>query len=146
MKKKIFIIAAVAVVAVTVATTIIVKNLSNKPTVKNNTNNNSSPTTDNAQNMDTQKDENLNPYFDATVDEVSKSSIVLTPLKGQTAVTGYNKLEIPTVLQNGEAIAQLQKGNVVRVIFNGQIAKSSPGKINTVFRVYLLDNSGNPII
>lgn len=145
MKKTITIIATVTVIAVAVA--ILFTQLNNKPTVKkDNTDNKVNTPSNSTQNVDTAPDINVNPYFDATVEEVTKNSIILTPLNNQSAVTGYNKLEIPTVLNNGNAVTELKDGDVVRVIFNGQIAKSSPGKINIVFAVYLLDKNGDPIL
>lgn len=84
--------------------------------------------------VDAGGNDNVNPVLTGTVLEVLDGS-VLVEIAPDQAVTG--QAHISTKGVSVHPVSALQKGDVVRVVYNGEVKETYPLQIDTVFAVYV---------
>lgn len=80
-----------------------------------------------------------NPYFNATVLEVSENSVLVEPFEGSTERKSADKIYL-SLTGFPDNYPEMKAGDEIRVVYNGQIAESYPAQINTVFAIYFLED------
>lgn len=86
-----------------------------------------------------------NPYFNATVLEVSENSVLVAPFEGAEELKSADQIDVSTAVQSTHEVPQMEEGTTIRIVYNGDIAESYPAQINTVFAIYLVDEAGELI-
>ncbi len=83
-------------------------------------------------------------YFNGQVLEITEKSVLVEPV-GDFWETCYQSIwvNLETVSPNSP---EFEVGDILRIVYNGQIQESSPAQINHAFSIYLVDESGNVII
>lgn len=89
--------------------------------------------------------EGVNPYFHATVLEVYDSSILVEPYEDEEETKSSDLFIVSTDVVSTHEVPALEKGSRIRILYNGDIAESSPAQIDTVFAIYLIDDNGELI-
>ncbi len=85
-------------------------------------------------------DENVNESFCATVLEVQPdgNGILVDPLAGEW-ISG--KVHVSTNLISTHPLPELKVGDIVRVVFNGEVMETYPAQVNKVFAIYKLETA-----
>ncbi len=89
---------------------------------------------------DSASDRNQNPYFNATVSEVYKSSVLVIPFEDENVRKTADKISVSTKVISTNPVPKLKKGDEIRVVYNGSITESYPAQISGVFAIYLLSD------
>lgn len=84
-------------------------------------------------------------YFNATVLEVYENSVLVEPFEGEEELQSADQFSVSTEVESTNEVPQMEKGTTIRIVYNGDIAESYPAQINTVFAIYLVDESGELI-
>ncbi len=92
-----------------------------------------------------ESDKKQNPYFNATVLEVLKNSILVKPDQESDERKISDKIYVSTEVISTNPVPSLKKGERVRVVYNGQVAEVYPANINKVFAIYKLDKEDEVI-
>lgn len=91
------------------------------------------------------RNEAVNPYFNATVLEVYEKSVLVEPFEGSGELKSSDQIEVSTDVISTHEVPQMEEKTTIRVVYNGDIAESYPAQINTVFAIYLVDETGELI-
>lgn len=83
-----------------------------------------------------------NPCFNAEVLEVNEKNILVKPDSDSNEIKSADKISVSLDVISDVPIPDLEVGDRVQVIYNGEIAESYPAQINKVFVIYLLDDDG----
>ena len=86
-----------------------------------------------------------NPYFNATVLEISENSVLVAPFEGAEELKSADQIDVSTAVQSTHEVPQMEVGTTIRIVYNGDIAESYPAQINTVFAIYPVDETGELI-
>jgi len=89
--------------------------------------------------------QNQNPYFNATVLEVSDKNALVEPFSDADIRKTADKVYINTDVISTNPVPKLKKGMNIRVVYNGVIAETYPASISGVFAIYELDKNGEVI-
>ena len=89
--------------------------------------------------------EKVDPYFNATVLEVYEKSVLVEPFEGTDELKSADQINVSTEVVSTHEVPQLEAGTTIRIVYNGDIAESYPAQINTVFAIYLVDETGKLI-
>lgn len=77
--------------------------------------------------------------FAATVLEVNDGSILIEPLPGTVNHPGTNLIRVTrTLADSGVYVQDISVGDIVSILYDGMIAESYPGQINTVYDIQVL--------
>ena len=91
------------------------------------------------------KNEAKNPYFNATVLEVYEKSVRVKPFEGSDELKSAEQIDVNTEVISTHEVPEMEEGTTIRILYNGDIAESYPAQINTVFAIYLVDETGELI-
>lgn len=80
-----------------------------------------------------------NPFFNATVLEVNERNILVEPFEGEDERKSASKIYVSTDVISTIPVPELQKGDEVRIVYNGEIQETYPAQISKVFAIYSLD-------
>lgn len=80
-----------------------------------------------------------NPFFNATVLEVNERNILVEPLEGEDERRSASQIYVSTDVISTIPVPELQKGDEVRIVYNGEIQETYPAQISKVFAIYSLD-------
>lgn len=93
---------------------------------------------------------NYNPYFNATVLEVYKNSVLVEPFEDSDKyISAYPKITVSTNVVSTHPVPELKVGMQIRIVYNGDILSVYPPIIETVFAIYELrevDGKLEPVI
>ncbi len=89
--------------------------------------------------------EGVNPYFNATVLEVYEKSVLVEPFEGADELKSADQIIVSTEVESTHEVPQMEAGTAIRIVYNGDIAESYPAQVNTVFAIYLVDETGELI-
>lgn len=89
--------------------------------------------------------EGTNPYFNATVLEVSEKSVLVKPFEGEEELQSADQFNVSTEVISEHEVPEMEEGTTVRILYSGDIAESYPAQINTVYAIYLVDEEGELI-
>ena len=84
-----------------------------------------------------------NPYFNATVLEVKESSVLVEPFSDSDEYKSCDKIYISLDVVSTNPVPKLQKGDEIRIVYNGEISEAYPASIHHVFAIYSLDELEN---
>ncbi len=87
-------------------------------------------------------EETANPYFNATVLEVYEKSVLVEPFEGEVELSSSDQIVVSTEVVSTHEVPQMEVGDTIRIVYNGEIAESYPAQIATVFAIYPVDESG----
>lgn len=90
-----------------------------------------------------------NPYFNATVLEVYKNSVLVEPFEGSNELKSADKITVSTNVVSTHPVPELKNGMQIRIVYNGTIEETYPANIPTAFAIYELkevDGSLEPAI
>ncbi len=77
--------------------------------------------------------------FSATVLEVNEGSILVEPLPGTVNHPGTNLIRVTrTLTDSGVYVQDISVGDIVSIRYDGKIAETYPGQINTVYDIQVL--------
>lgn len=96
-------------------------------------------------NSPVESESNYNPYFNATVLEVQDNTILVEPTGGPDAPSADQVLISPEELLRDSPQSKLKEGDTICVVFNGDVAETSPAQLDTVFAIYLVGEDGSII-
>ena len=82
--------------------------------------------------------ENINPYFNATILEINKDSILVTPFEGEEILNSSDKFIVSTDVISTIEVPEMKVGTTIRIVYNDNIEETYPAKINNVFAIYLI--------
>lgn len=86
-----------------------------------------------------------NPEFYATVREFHDTYLLVEPAAGEVPCAGY-PVEISTTLPAGATLPALSVGDMIRIVYDGQIQETYPTKLPTVYAIQLVyDHDGETI-
>lgn len=92
---------------------------------------------------------NYNPYFNATVLEVYKNSVLVEPFEGSNELKSADKITVSTNVVSTHPVPELKEGMQIRIVYNGTIEEIYPANIPTAFAIYELreiDGKLEPVI
>ncbi|MCI6693972.1 MAG: hypothetical protein MR510_16135 [Clostridium sp.] len=89
-------------------------------------------------------------YINAVVDDITEESINVIPIDNENVNSEKNIINADSVIINKNTIStdklpDLDKGDKIRIVYNGENVKEDPLKIEIVFAIYLLDENGEVI-
>ena len=89
-------------------------------------------------------------YINAVVDDITEESINVIPIDNENVNSEKNIINADSVIINKNTIStdklpELDKGDKIRIVYNGENVKEYPLKIEIVFAIYLLDENGEVI-
>lgn len=89
-------------------------------------------------------------YINAVVDDITEESINVIPIDNENVNSEKNIINADSVIINKNTIStdklpELDKGDKIRIVYNGENVKEDPLKIEIVFAIYLLDENGEVI-
>lgn len=84
-----------------------------------------------------------NPYFNATVLEVKESSVLVEPFADTEEYKSCSKINVSLDVISTNPVPPLQKGDEIRIVYNGEISEAYPASIHHVFAIYSLDELEN---
>ena len=82
-----------------------------------------------------------NSYFDATVLNVNKGSILVEPFPNEPICNSANKLSVSTKLSSSMSVPYLRVGDEIRVCYDGMVQETFPAQINGTIAIYMLNSS-----
>lgn len=89
-------------------------------------------------------------YINAIVDDITEEGINVIPIDNENVNSEKNIINADSVIINKNTIStdklpELDKGDKIRIVYNGENVKEDPLKIEIVFAIYLLDENGEVI-
>ena len=89
-------------------------------------------------------------YINAVVDDITEESINVIPIDNENVNSEKNIINADSVIINKNTIStdklpELDKGDKIRIVYNGENVKEYPLKIEIVFAIYLLYENGEVI-
>lgn len=89
-------------------------------------------------------------YINAVVDDITEESINVIPIDNENVNSEKNIINADSVIINKNTIStdklpELDKGDKIRIVYNGENVKEDLLKIEIVFAIYLLDENGEVI-
>lgn len=89
-------------------------------------------------------------YINAVVDDITEESINVVPMDNENINSDKDIINANSVIVNKNTISpdnlpELEKGDIIRIVYNGQSIKEDPLKIEIVFAIYLLDENDEVI-
>ena len=89
-------------------------------------------------------------YINAVVDDITEDSIKVIPIDNENVNSEKNIINADSVIINKNTVStdnltELEKGDKIRIVYNGESVKENPFKIEIVFAIYLLDENGEVI-
>lgn len=80
-----------------------------------------------------------NPFFNATVLEVNERNILVEPLEGEDERRSASQIYVSTDVISTIPVPELKNGDVIRIVYNGEIQETYPAEISKVFAIYAID-------
>ncbi len=77
-------------------------------------------------------------YFHAEVVEVHNGYIMVTPVEGAAQGRSSDLIDVSLTLRSGEVVSGVEKGDTVRIIYNGEIMESYPARIAKAFDIIVI--------
>ena len=97
--------------------------------------------------VETDKTQN---YINAVVDDITEDGIKVVPIDNENVNSEKNIINADSVIINKNTIStnklpEIEQGNKIRILYNGESVEEDPLKIDIVFAIYLLDENGEVI-
>ncbi len=97
--------------------------------------------------VETEKTQN---YINAVVDDITEDGIKVVPIDNENVNSEKNIINADSVIINKNTIStnklpEIEQGNKIRILYNGESVEEDPLKIDIVFAIYLLDENGEVI-
>lgn len=83
-----------------------------------------------------------NPYFHATVLEAHDNYIIVEPVEGSEERKSADQIQVSLDVISNHKVPDMEEGDMVRIVYNGEIAESYPAQIHHVFAIYPVDEEG----
>lgn len=74
--------------------------------------------------------------------EVYEKSVLVEPFEGEVELSSSDQIVVSTEVVSTHEVPQMEVGDTIRIVYNGEIAESYPAQIATVFAIYPVDESG----
>lgn len=89
-------------------------------------------------------------YMNAVVDDVTEEGIKVVPIDNENVNSDKDIINANSIIVNKNTIStdklpELEKGDKIRIVYNGESVEEDPLKIEIVFAIYLLDEKGEVI-
>lgn len=89
-------------------------------------------------------------YMNAVVNDITENSLNVDPVENENINSDKNIIDANSVIVDLNNISidnlpKINKGDKIRIVYNGESVEEDPLKIETVFAIYLLDKSGEVI-
>ncbi len=89
-------------------------------------------------------------YMNAVVDDITEESINVVPIDNDNVNSDKNIINANSIIVNKNTVStdklpELEKGDKIRIVYNGESVKEDPLKIEIVFAIYVLDENGEVI-
>ena len=84
-------------------------------------------------------------YFNALVVEVQKEAFLVECIDESSGETTGSPLIVPKDTVSSAALPEIAAGDTIRVVYHGVNETDFPPEIETVYAIYLVDDSGNVI-
>ena len=89
-------------------------------------------------------------YMNAVVNDIKEESINVIPIDNENVNSEKNIINADSVIINKNTIStdklpKLDKGDKIRIVYNGESVKEDPLKIEIIFAIYLLDENDEVI-
>ena len=84
-------------------------------------------------------------YFNALVVEVQEGAFLVECIDESSGETTDSPLIVPKNTVSSAALPEIAAGDTIRVVYHGVNETDFPPEIETVYAIYLGDNSGNVI-
>lgn len=81
--------------------------------------------------------------FDAEISAINKSTYLVIPLKGSEELKSADKFEV--AIKNLEPSPEPEVGDVIRIVYDGNIAETYPAKIDNVYSISVVEEKNNAI-
>ena len=96
------------------------------------------------------ENEKTQNYINAVVDDITEDSIKVVPIDNENVNSDKDIINADSVIINKDTIStdklpDLEKGDKIRIVYNGESVEEDPLKIDIVFAIYLLDENGEVI-
>lgn len=82
------------------------------------------------------------PYFNGTVLEIYKNSVLVKPFEGSEELKSADQITVSCDVISAQEVPKMEVGTSIRIEYDGSIAESYPAQINHVFAIYLVDADG----
>lgn len=87
--------------------------------------------------------ENGQVYFNAVITEINNGSIKVEVTDEMNSGIGMGaEVTVSTSVVSAEGVLELNVGDPIRVVFNGEVRESYPLQLGTVFAIYRIDENG----
>lgn len=77
------------------------------------------------------------PFFDATVLELTESSILVKPNEGEDLLKSADKISVSTDVVSKDGVPELKVGDEIRIVHDGYVLQSYPAMLGKVYAIYL---------
>jgi len=89
-------------------------------------------------------------YINAVVNDITEDGINVMPIDNENVNSDKDIINADSVSINKDTISndklpELEKGDKIRIVYNGESVEEDPLKIEIVFAIYLLDENGEVI-
>ncbi|WP_195428628.1 hypothetical protein [Clostridium sp. D46t1_190503_E9] len=89
-------------------------------------------------------------YMNAVVKDITEESLDVSPIDNESVNSDKDIIDADSIIIDLNNISignlpQLNKGDRIRIVYNGESVKEDPMKIEIVFAIYLLDENGDVI-
>lgn len=89
-------------------------------------------------------------YMNAVVDDITEESINVVPMDNENVNSDKDIINANSIIVNKNTVStdnlpELEKGDKIRIVYNGESVKEDPLQIEIVFAIYLLDENGEVI-
>jgi len=94
--------------------------------------------------------EKIQNYINAVVDDIAEEIINVVPIDNENVNSDKDIINANSIIVNKNTVStdslpELEKGDKIRIVYNGESVEEDPLKIDIVFAIYLLDESGEVI-
>lgn len=89
-------------------------------------------------------------YINAVVDDIAEEIINVVPIDNENVNSDKDIINANCIIVNKNTVStdslpELEKGDKIRIVYNGESVEEDPLKIDIVFAIYLLDENGEVI-
>lgn len=89
-------------------------------------------------------------YINAVVDDITEESINVVPMDNENVNSDKDIINANSIIVNKNTVStdnlpELENGDKIRIVYNGESIKENPLKIEIVFAIYLLDENDEVI-
>jgi hypothetical protein len=92
------------------------------------------------------ENEKRQAYFNAKVLEVNKEYVDVRCIEAfNSGISIDEEFSVTTDVVSAKGAPELNVGDNIRIVFNGDVMESDPLQIGTVYAIYLLDENGEVI-